>query len=156
MTAPHDARRLRELDEAECRALLGSAVIGRIAFTVDALPAIQPVHFALLGDHVYIPTRPGSKVAAAATNSVVAFEADAFDPATRIGWSVTTIGPARLLTDRDDVAALHLLGLEPWAPTPDPFYIAVRTCIWHGRRLTVHQSAVPLASTLETTGDVPR
>src|SRR5215212_11451785 len=105
MTA--DVRRLRELDEEECRTLLGTAVIGRIAFTDGALPAIQPVHFTLLAGHVYIPTRPGSKVAAATANSVVAFEADAFDAETRLGWSVTTVGPSRVVTHPDDIAALH-------------------------------------------------
>jgi nitroimidazol reductase NimA-like FMN-containing flavoprotein (pyridoxamine 5'-phosphate oxidase superfamily) len=134
MTVPDDAR-LQELDDQECRRLLGSAVIGRIAFSAGARPAIQPVPFTLRGGHVYIPTRPGSKVAAATANSVVAFEADSFDPQTHVGWSVTTIGPARLVTRPEDLAALRLLGLEPWAATPDPCFIAVRTSIWHGRRL---------------------
>jgi len=134
MAATSD-RKLQELNEEECRELLGTAVIGRIAFTDGALPAVQPVHFTLLGGHLYIPTRPGSKVAAASANSVVAFEVDDFDPDTRLGWSVTTVGPSRLVTHPDDIEALHALGLRPWAPTPDLCYIAVRTSIWHGRRL---------------------
>src|SRR5690349_23146918 len=117
MTTSDEERRLRELDEEECRELLGTAVIGRIAFTEGALPAIQTVHFTLLGGHVYIPTRPGSKVAAATRNAVVAFQADDFDAETRVGWSVTTVGPSRLITRPDDVEALRALGLEPWAPT---------------------------------------
>ena len=135
MTSSDDSRRLRELDEAECRELLGTAVIGRIGFTEGALPSIQTVHFTLLGGHVYIPTRPGSKVAAATRNAVVAFQADSFDPATRVGWSVTTVGPSRLVTRPEDIEALHALGLEPWPPTPETCYIAIRTSIWHGRRL---------------------
>ena len=135
MTTPHAERRLWELNEEECRELLGTAVIGRLAFTEGALPAIQPVHFTLLGNDVFIPTRPGSKVAAATTNTVVAFEADEFDPQTRTGWSVTTVGQSRLLTDQDASEALDALGLRPWAPTPHLCYIAVRTSIWHGRRL---------------------
>ena len=135
MATTTDLRRLRELDEEECRQLLGTAVIGRIAFTDGALPAIQPVHFTLLGGHVYIPTRPGSKVAAATANAVVAFEADDFDPDTREGWSVTTVGPSRLVTHPHDIESLHALGLEPWAPTEHLCYIAVRTSIWTGRRL---------------------
>ena len=128
-------RRLWELNEEECRELLGTAVIGRLAFTAGALPAVQPVHFALLGGHIVIPTRPGSKVAAATANAVVAFEADDFDPQTRTGWSVTAVGPSRLLTDRGEMAELDDLGLRPWAPTSHRCYIAVRTSIWHGRRL---------------------
>jgi nitroimidazol reductase NimA-like FMN-containing flavoprotein (pyridoxamine 5'-phosphate oxidase superfamily) len=135
MTVPDARRRLRELDEEECRQLLGTAVIGRIAYTEGALPAIQPVHFSLLGGHIYIPTRPGSKVAAAAANAVVAFEADDFDPATRMGWSVTAIGASRLVTDPEHIESLQALGLEPWAPTPHRCYIAIRAGIWRGRRL---------------------
>jgi nitroimidazol reductase NimA-like FMN-containing flavoprotein (pyridoxamine 5'-phosphate oxidase superfamily) len=138
MTTERDAgRRLWELNEQECRELLGTAVIGRIAFTEGALPAVQPVHFTLLGGYVYIPTRPGSKVAAAVANTVVAFEADDFDPRSRTGWSVTTVGPSRLLTDESEIAALEALGLRPWASTTQKCYIAVRTSIWHGRRLVL-------------------
>ena len=136
MSTPDADRRLWELNEEECRELLGTAVIGRLAFTEGALPAVQPVHFTLLGGHVFIPTRPGSKVAAATANTVVAFEADDFDPRTKTGWSVTTVGPSRLLTDPDEIDALEALGLRPWAPTPHRCYIAVRTSIWHGRRLS--------------------
>jgi nitroimidazol reductase NimA-like FMN-containing flavoprotein (pyridoxamine 5'-phosphate oxidase superfamily) len=135
MTDSDAERRLWELNEEECRELLGTAVIGRIAFTEGALPAVQPVHFTLLGGHVYIPTRPGSKVAAAIANTVVAFEADDFDPRTRTGWSVTTIGQSRLLTDDEETGELDALGLRPWASTPHRCYIAVHTSIWHGRRL---------------------
>jgi hypothetical protein len=135
MTGPGGPRRLWELGEEECRELLGTAVIGRIAFTEGALPAIQPVHFSLLGNNVVIPTRPGSKVAAAVANAVVAFEADDFDPATKTGWSVTTVGPSRLLTDADEIAALDALGLRPWADTPQRCYIVVRTSLWRGRRV---------------------
>jgi hypothetical protein len=137
MATTADVRHLRDLDEEECRELLGTAVLGRIAFTDGALPAIQPVHFALLGGHIYIPTRLGSKVAAATANAVVAFEVDDFDPITHIGWSVTAVGPSRLVTRPDDIAALHALGLEPWASTLDPCYIAVRTSLWSGRQLFV-------------------
>jgi nitroimidazol reductase NimA-like FMN-containing flavoprotein (pyridoxamine 5'-phosphate oxidase superfamily) len=144
MTGPDPARRLWELDEEECRELLGTAVLGRIAFTERGVPAIQPVHFSLLGDNVVIPTRPGSKVAAAIANAVVAFEADHFDPKTRTGWSVTTVGRSRLLTDADEIAALDALGLRPWADTPQRCYIVVRTGVWHGRRLVGPPGEGPL------------
>lgn len=143
MSATGTARRLHELDEEECRRLLGTAVLGRLAFTEGALPAIQPVHFALLGGTVVIPTRPGSKVTAAAAHTVVAFEVDDFDPVRRTGWSVTVVGPSRLVTDADDLAALDALGLAPWAPTEHPCCIAVRPTIWRGRVLSEAGDAVP-------------
>ena len=146
MTVPDLERQLSELDEEECRELLGTAVIGRLAFTEGALPAIQPVHFSLLGEHIYIPTRPGSKVAAATANAVVAFEVDDFDPATRLGWSVTAVGPSRVLTRSAELDTLEALGLQPWASTSQPCYIAVRASIWHGRRLSLPMRSGHLGS----------
>jgi hypothetical protein len=130
----NSGRELDELDEEECRLLLGTGVIGRIGFTLGALPAIQPVHFALLGNHVVIPTRPGSKAAAAAHGAVVAFEVDSFDAGARTGWSVTVVGPSRIV-DAEEFAELDALGLRPWAATDHPCYIAIRAVQWHGRRL---------------------
>lgn len=128
-------RQLDALDEEECRRLLGTAVIGRIAFTEQALPAVQPVHFALIGDDIYIPTRAGSKVAVASGNAVVAFEADSFDAQGRTGWNVTAVGRSRLVTDPAEAAELDALGLTPWAPADQPCYVAIRTSRWQGRRI---------------------
>lgn len=135
-TADHD-RTLEDLDEEECRRLLATAVIGRLAFTEGALPTIQPVHFALSGDRVVIPTRVGSKAAAASRGAVVAFEADDFDAAGRVGWNVTVIGPSWVITDPVEVRALDALGVRPWAPAAEPCYIAVRLGFVRGRRLGV-------------------
>ena len=134
LSADHD-RTLEVLDEEECLRLLGTAVIGRLAFTEEALPTIQPVHFTLSGDRVVIPTRTGSKVAAASRGAVVAFEVDDFDAAGRVGWNVTVIGPSGVITDPVEVRALDALGVRPWAPTADPCYIAVRLAVVRGRRL---------------------
>jgi uncharacterized protein len=141
---PDSERRLLELDEGECRQLLGTVVIGRLAFTQGSLPAVQPVHFTLLGSTIVIPTRPGSKAAAADANAVVAFEVDDFDPDAKTGWSVTAVGPSRLLTRPDEIEALEALGLAPWASTPHRCYIAVRTSMWRGRRLFPNNPAAPL------------
>src|ERR1700712_4514121 len=89
-------RILEVLEPAECRRLLGTVPIGRLAFTEGALPTIQPVRFAVLGDDVLIPARAGSKVLAASSGAIVAFEVDDFDAQGRSGWNVTVIGPARV------------------------------------------------------------
>jgi hypothetical protein len=128
-------RRLEVLDEEECRRLLESAVIGRLAYTEGALPAIQPVHFAMHNRRVLIPTRVGSKVAAASRGAVVAFEVDEFDPRTRIGWNVTVVGNAHVLDDPVEVAALGALGIRAWAPADRPCFITVDLAIVRGRRL---------------------
>jgi nitroimidazol reductase NimA-like FMN-containing flavoprotein (pyridoxamine 5'-phosphate oxidase superfamily) len=129
-------RRLEVLDEAECRRLLPTAAIGRLAYTEGALPAILPVTFIVSDDRILIPTRRGSKVAAASRGAVVAFEVDDFDTAGRIGWNVTVVGPSRSITRPDEVAALDGLGARTWAPADSPCYVAVQIALIRGRRLT--------------------
>jgi hypothetical protein len=131
----HGRNRLQALDESECQRLLAGAVIGRLAYTEGALPAIQPVSFTMRGTQIVIPTRAGSKVAAASRGAVVAFEVDEFDPRTRTGWNVTVIGPSHVVADPAEVAELDALGVRPWAPADTPCYIAVELAVLRGRRI---------------------
>jgi nitroimidazol reductase NimA-like FMN-containing flavoprotein (pyridoxamine 5'-phosphate oxidase superfamily) len=126
---------LEVLGEAECRGLLTTAPIGRLAYTEGALPAIQPVHFVVVEDQIIIPTGVGSKVAAASRGAVVAFEVDDYDAGTRTGWNVTVIGPSRVVGHPDEVRALDRLGMRAWAPPDHPCYVAVQMAIVRGRRL---------------------
>jgi len=128
-------RALDVLDDGECRALLCSAPIGRIAFTEGALPAIQPVTFTVDGGEIIIPTQQGSKVAAASRGAVVAFEVDDYDVVGRTGWNVTVVGAARLVSDPAGVRTLDALGTRAWAPTDDRCYIAIGIRLIRGRRL---------------------
>nr|WP_281371819.1 pyridoxamine 5'-phosphate oxidase family protein [Petropleomorpha daqingensis] len=77
--------------------LLATTAIGRLAYTQAALPVVRPVSFSLDGDEVLIPATPGSPLLGAVRGSVVAFEADAYDAIARTGWTVTVIGPSRVL-----------------------------------------------------------
>jgi len=87
-----DTAALERLSRRESLDLLGSLTIGRLVYTRQALPAVQPVNFAVSDGEIIIRSGPGGKVAAAARGDVVAFEADALDTMTRSGWSVTVIG----------------------------------------------------------------
>ncbi|MBO2446110.1 pyridoxamine 5'-phosphate oxidase family protein [Actinomadura barringtoniae] len=95
---------LQVLDRIECLALMRSVPVGRIVFTERALPAVQPVGFALDDDGgghcVVIQATPESRLAAATRDSIVAFQTDAFDAADGTGWSVTVIGWARAVHDQ--------------------------------------------------------
>lgn len=134
MSAP-GSRLLEVLDEDECRRMLARAVIGRLAYTEDALPAIQPIHFTMHRGRVLIPTSAGSKVAAASRGAVVAFEVDEFDVETRTGWNVTVVGPAQVVSAPAEVAVLDRLGVAAWAPADAPCYIAIETTLVRGRRI---------------------
>jgi uncharacterized protein len=129
-------RVLLELDEGECHRLLAGAALGRLAFTEGALPTIQPVSFVVSLGEVLVPTRVGSKVAAAARGAVVAFEVDDFDAGQRTGWNVTVVGQSRVITEPAEVARLDALGARAWAPADEPCYIAVQIAVIRGRRLT--------------------
>ncbi len=133
---------IQALSPDECRRLLTSVPIGRLAFTVGALPTIQPVHFTVRGDEVHIPARRGGKVEAASRGAVVAFEVDEYDASARSGWSVTVVGPSRVLTDAGEVAALQEGGLPPWVPAPDACVIAVRIARISGRRVSNSHDSV--------------
>ncbi len=136
MAAPERERLLEVLDVGECRRLLASASVGRIAFTEAAMPAIHPASFALSGEDVYIPTGLSSKMAAGSRGAVLAFEVDDYDLIERTGWNVTVIGPARLVSAPDRVRELDALGVRPWVPSAMHCYIALRLTVVRGRRIS--------------------
>ncbi|HEX3567477.1 MAG TPA: pyridoxamine 5'-phosphate oxidase family protein [Acidimicrobiales bacterium] len=75
----------------ECRRLLGTEPLGRIALSVRALPAVVPVLFHLSGDRV-IFTVETDALFAALTDNIVAFEVDHIDIETHEGWAVVAVG----------------------------------------------------------------
>jgi uncharacterized protein len=93
-----DGDRAQEvLGRAESLRLLATAVIGRLAFTRAALPAIRPVSFTMDGEDLLIPVPGDDPLIDALRGSVVAFEVDAYDQARRTGWTVAVVGASRVL-----------------------------------------------------------
>jgi hypothetical protein len=125
-TTDHD-RCHEPLVREDCLRLLSTTGIGRLAYTQAALPAVRPVSFSLDGDEVLIPATLGSPLLGAVRGSVVAFEADAYDAIARTGWTVTVIGPSRVLDE---------------LPRPDLCLIAVQPGLVRGWR-TSALGAVP-------------
>lgn len=136
-----DSAGLQILSRQECVALLASASIGRIVFTDRALPAVQPVNFVLDGEDIVIRTGIGSKLAAATSDAIVAFEADEFDHTARTGWSVTAVGPARAVREPGEIERLSALPLRTWAPGSRDHYVVVRAEQLTGRRLSSRHDA---------------
>ncbi|KAA9378825.1 pyridoxamine 5'-phosphate oxidase family protein [Microbispora cellulosiformans] len=130
-----DSAGLEILTGGECLDLLASTPIGRIVFTDRALPAVQPVNFCLLDGNIVIRTAAGSKLAAAARNAVVAFEADEFDATFRTGWSVTAVGHARAVSEPEEIDRLATLPLSPWVPGTRDHFIVMAPEQISGRRL---------------------
>jgi Pyridoxamine 5'-phosphate oxidase len=123
------------LDRKQCLELLQTVRVGRLVFTEDALPAVQPVNFRLFRDNVVIRVAGGVKLAAAARNFVVAFEADELDPDLRTGWSVTVVGHAQRITDVDELVEVSGTFIQPWVDGKRDHFIRIRTEKVTGRRL---------------------
>lgn len=126
----------RDLDDEECRHLLGTTPIGRLGFTDRALPMILPAHYTVREPEVVLASLPDSKVNAAARATIVAFETDHYDPGRQEGWCVSLVGPSRLICDPDEVSALDGLDFAPWTGDPRQHYIGIRIAMLRGRRLS--------------------
>ncbi len=140
-----DRNGLVVLSRQECLMLLAQVSVGRVAVSMNALPAIFPVNFAMLGEDVVFRTGTGTKLAAAVTNSVVAFEVDDFDDERRLGWSVMVVGTASEVMAAIDLEAAEQLNLSPWAVgVHQTRFIRVETRMVSGRRLVSDDELLPV------------
>lgn len=125
-----DSRRLTELSRPESLRLLGEVPVGRIVYTVRALPAIVPVCHLVDNGMVVVRAHVGGECA----GSVVAYQADAIDMRNRLGWSVTVTGVARRIVDPDEVE-YYAERLPPLVPADTIETIRIYPEIVAGARL---------------------
>lgn len=125
---------LETLSREDALWLMSRVSVGRVVYTVGGLPAVTPVNFALVDESVVIRTIPGSRLANAVRDSVVAFEVDDIDVAAHTGWSVTAIGQASEVRDPEEVQRLAGL-VHPWAAGPRDCVIRINADLVTGRRL---------------------
>jgi uncharacterized protein len=128
-----DRNGLEVLGRNESLHLLSTAVLGRIAITSGALPTVLPVNFRYDGRRILFRTGVGTKLSAATSHAVVAFEVDEIDPATETGWSVVVTGLAEEVVDPDDLA--QAVPLVRWASGPDSRIVAISPDLVSGRRI---------------------
>jgi hypothetical protein len=93
---------LAELTRPESLRLLDQVSIGRIVYTMRALPAIVPVCHLVDNGMVVVRTHIGAECA----GSVVAYQADELVAVNggAGGWTVTVTGVARRVLDPDELA----------------------------------------------------
>jgi uncharacterized protein len=123
------------LDRAESLRLLAGVPVGRLIFTVNALPVVRPMNFALADGLIVLRTAAGTTVARRVDDVIVAFEADQLDPATSSGWSVTVTGRATLVADPAAVARYQEVPLVPWAPGVRDQFVTITTELVEGLRV---------------------
>jgi|SoiMethySBSTD1v2_1073268.scaffolds.fasta_scaffold843544_2 nitroimidazol reductase NimA-like FMN-containing flavoprotein (pyridoxamine 5'-phosphate oxidase superfamily) len=112
------------LSEEECRTLLRSRTLGRVALVSGALPAIVPVEYVYDESTITFRSEHDAKLRGVSTGDVLAFEVDSYDP------------------ESGDVASVHVLGrmsvlTEPVAPgvAPHAEYVRLHCEIVNGRRV---------------------
>ncbi|WP_445281938.1 pyridoxamine 5'-phosphate oxidase family protein [Streptomyces sp. DSM 118148] len=128
---------LRDLSPQECRTLLSTHGVGRVALsTSEGRPAVVPVNYEFVDDAIVFRTAPHS-VTAAAAETEVAFEVDHVDDALSQGWSVLAVGPARVLTDPEAVHRLtQAAHTRPWAGGEREMWVSIEPTSLTGRRIT--------------------
>jgi nitroimidazol reductase NimA-like FMN-containing flavoprotein (pyridoxamine 5'-phosphate oxidase superfamily) len=126
---------LQVLSEHQCRELLASRDLGRIAFPVGGETEIFPVNYSTDGTIVVFRTGAGTKLAQA-TAARVAFEVDEWDAAAKVGWSVVLKGVALEVTRGSDpfATALRSRPVMPLAPGQHDYWIAIYPATMSGRR----------------------
>ncbi len=123
------------LDRGESIRLLASAQVGRLIFTVSALPAVRVMNFATADGLIVLRTAADTTVARQVADVIVAFEVDDLDVATSSGWSVTVTGRATLVNEPELIAQYQRLPLVPWAPGQRDQFVTLTTEIVEGRRI---------------------
>ena len=127
--------RLTEMSTTECRDLMGSTSVGRVAFVDEDGPAVLPVNYVLAGGDVLFRTSPYNTLGRhLGEGAPVAFEVDEFDEYTQSGWSVLVRGIATFV-GTDDVARDETLQPFSWAEGTRTLVVRVAPQSMTGRRL---------------------
>jgi len=117
---------------------LAAAPFGRVVFTQHAMPALRHVNHIISHGQIIIRSHYDAAITAHAApgdGTVVLYQADDINPATRTGWTVTVTGRARLITDPAK-AAVYLELIHPWVTGSKSHIISITADIVTGFELT--------------------
>lgn len=124
--------RTTRLTPDQCLELLGSARVGRLGVIVDGRPEIYSVNHTLHDGDIIFRSGSGTKLDAA-VDQHVAFQADGYDPATTIAWSVLVGGVAEVVQLHEMLDLLRL-PVFPWEPGAKPHLVRIHPETISGRR----------------------
>ena len=106
---------VERLGRDECRSLLATRQVGRLAYCSAFGPRIMPMNHVLGDDALLVRAAPDSDAAREVPGHFVAFEVDDLDERLHAGWSVQVRGFAELLP----IASIRVLDAartpQPWA-----------------------------------------
>ena len=128
------------LAEEECRRLLGSRTLGRLAMVVSGWPQILPVNYAFTDGAVVIRTDAGLKLDETQMKEV-AFETDEVNEAAGTAWSVMVQGTAYDITETLDSRSERLrhAHVEPQAPGDRDHWMGIYVHRISGRRFKLNR-----------------
>lgn len=116
------------LSEDECRQLLHSRTVGRIAWASRVGQVILPVSYVMEEDRIVFRTAVGSLLSDLVTPQPVTFEIDDLDDETLTGWSVLVQGESGSGSTPEAGP-----GPMPWAPGVRPVFVRVIPSSYSGR-----------------------
>ncbi|MCX4649953.1 pyridoxamine 5'-phosphate oxidase family protein [Streptomyces sp. NBC_01446] len=126
------------LSPEECRRLLSTHGIGRVAVFTPEGPAVVPVNYVVAGDDIAFRTS-GEALLIRAAGTEVAFEVDHIDDAMKQGWSVLAVGELTGVTDGESIRRLETTARSlPWAGGNRTHWMSVTPVRVSGRRV-VHR-----------------
>jgi nitroimidazol reductase NimA-like FMN-containing flavoprotein (pyridoxamine 5'-phosphate oxidase superfamily) len=134
-----EARSVHELGADECRRLLATQCLGRIAVSEPgSAPHVVPVNFVVYEGDIVFRTGDGTKFRLL-QGQPVSFQVDCADPYHRIGWSVLVRGHASEVPAADIEPYVHV---ETFAPGDKPHWIRLVSEVITGRR--IHLPVAPV------------
>jgi nitroimidazol reductase NimA-like FMN-containing flavoprotein (pyridoxamine 5'-phosphate oxidase superfamily) len=123
--------RLVDLTPAECWERAASRPLGRLAWTTSRGPTVIPVNFTVNGPSVLLRTSAYTEAALEADDSLVAFQVDSIDEASRTGWSVLMRGRAV----RAPMSSSASEDPQPWVSGPRTLRLRIDVDEISGRKV---------------------
>ena len=121
------------LSGEECRLLVRSRAVGRVAWAAASGVQVLPVSYTVTADRIAFATSPDSVMQAFLQPIDVAFEIDDVEEDTATGWSVVVRGRASGYTD----AAPDGVQLpRPWVPGEHRLIVVIEPSSYTGRAVS--------------------
>lgn len=139
-TRPTRRSSITVLTERECRELLETTTVGRVAFVNADGQQLLPLNFVVIDGVVYFRTGVDSSLAELAAGMPdVAFGVDYHSETTRDGWNVTLGGTTSAVENADTIDHVsNHSRLDPWPPGERTLVIQIVPRAINGRRVSSH------------------